>query len=311
MHIIKDDVYTELVNLCSKYGNAPKLVKTSSAFLYFVRGKIMEENYKKTTEKEILAVSFGTSYNDSREKTIGAIELELIKEYPDYEVCRAFTSQVIIDKLRKRDGTKINNVTEALEEAFLKGVKELIIQPTHLLNGYEYMDLADEVKKYKDKFEKLSLAKPLLTDESDFVKVADAIIKMTEVYNKYDTAVCFMGHGTGAAANDVYEKLQYMLFERGYKNYYIGTVEAKPDIDDLIKCVKKGSYGEVVLLPLMIVAGDHANNDMAGNDKESWKKRFEEEGYKVTCILNGLGENSDIRKIFTEHTYSAIRSFKD
>lgn len=271
----------------------------------------MEENYKKTTEKEILAVSFGTSYNDSREKTIGAIELELIKEYPDYEVCRAFTSQVIIDKLQKRDGAKINNVTEALEEAFSKGVKELIIQPTHLLNGYEYMDLADEVKKYKDKFEKLSLAKPLLTDESDFVKVADAIIKMTEVYNKYDTAVCFMGHGTGAAANDVYEKLQYMLFERGYKNYYVGTVEAKPDIDDLIKCVKKGSYGEVVLLPLMIVAGDHANNDMAGNDKESWKKRFEEEGYKVTCILNGLGENSDIRKIFTEHTYSAIRSFKD
>ena len=147
----------------------------------------MEENYKKTTEKEILAVSFGTSYNDSREKTIGAIELELIKEYPDYEVCRAFTSQVIIDKLQKRDGTKINNVTEAVEEAFSKGVKELIIQPTHLLNGYEYMDLADEVKKYKDKFEKLSLAKPLLTDESDFVKVADAIIKMTEVYNKYDT----------------------------------------------------------------------------------------------------------------------------
>ena len=109
----------------------------------------MEENYKKTTEKEILAVSFGTSYNDSREKTIGAIELELIKEYPDYEVCRAFTSQVIIDKLRKRDGTKINNVTEALEEAFSKGVKELIIQPTHLLNGYEYMDLADEVKDRK------------------------------------------------------------------------------------------------------------------------------------------------------------------
>lgn len=271
----------------------------------------MEEYYKKTTEKEILAVSFGTSYNDSREKTIGAIELELIKEYPDYEVCRAFTSQVIIDKLQKRDGTKINNVTEALEEAFLKGVKELIIQPTHLLNGYEYMDLADEVKKYKDKFEKLSLAKPLLNDESDFVKVADAIIKMTEVYNKYDTAVCFMGHGTGAAANDVYEKLQHILFERGYKNYYVGTVEAKPDIDDLIECVKKGSYGEVVLLPLMIVAGDHANNDMAGNDKESWKKRFEEEGYKVTCILNGLGENSDIRKIFTEHTYSAIRSFKN
>ena len=115
----------------------------------------MEENYKKTTEKEILAVSFGTSYNDSREKTIGAIELELIKEYPDYEVCRAFTSQVIIDKLQKGDGTKINNVTEALEEAFSKGVKELIIQPTHLLNGYEYMDLADEVKKYIE-LEKIS-----------------------------------------------------------------------------------------------------------------------------------------------------------
>lgn len=270
----------------------------------------MREYYKKD-EKEILVVSFGTSYNNSRDVTIGAIENAIRKSYPDYNICRAFTSQIIIDKLKKRDGIIIDNVKEAMDKAVSKGIKELIIQPTHLLNGLEYMELADDVKSYTERFERIVLAKPLLTDSEDFNKVIDIIAKIVAEYDINKTAVCFMGHGTEAEANNVYIKLQNKIFASGYKNCYIGTVEAKPDILDIVKEVKKGDYNKIILLPLMIVAGDHANNDMAGDDEESWKKHFEKEGYEVECILKGLGENIDIQKIFIEHTHDAIMSVID
>ena len=260
-------------------------------------------------DKEILVVSFGTSYNESRDSTIGAIEETIKKTFPDYKVQRAFTSQIIIDKLAKRDGLEIDNVEEALERAVADGVKTLIVQPTHLMDGFEYTDLANAVEEYKDKFEKVALGEPLLMSDDDFKKVIDALVSETSSYDDGETAICFMGHGTEADSNGVYAKLQEMLTAGGHKNYFIGTVEASPSLEDVIAQVKAGSYKKVVLQPLMVVAGDHANNDMAGDEEDSWKKQFENAGYEVEAILRGMGEFGGIQAIYAEHTQAAIDSF--
>ena len=255
----------------------------------------------------ILVVSFGTSYNDSREITIGAIERTIAAEFPDYEVRRAFTSQMIISKLRERDGMIIDNVKEALERAVADGIRKLIVQPTHLMNGLEYMDLVEELKEFKEQFEELHLGEPLLTSEADYQAVIAAITEMTKEYDDGETAICYMGHGSEAKANQVYERLQDMLFVAGYRNYYIATVEAEPTIEDLITAVKEGgNYKRVILRPLMVVAGDHANNDMAGEDEDSWKTRMEQEGYEVVCVVKGLGENEAIQEIYASHVRNVI-----
>ena len=221
-------------------------------------------------EKELLVVSFGTSYNDSRRLTIGAIEKKLAEEFPDYSVRRAFTSQIIIDHVQSRDKVKIDNVKEALDRAVA------------------------------------NIAEPLLTEEADFEAVAAAITEATAQYDDGETAICFMGHGTEAESNMVYSKMQTLLTDRGFANYYVGTVEAEPTLEDLLALVKQGSYKKVVLEPLMVVAGDHANNDMAGDEDGSWKKEFENAGYEVECLLQGLGENEAIRGIYVEHSRAAI-----
>lgn len=261
------------------------------------------------TEKVIMVVSFGTSYNDSREATIGAIETAIADAYLEYEVRRAFTSQMIIDKLKERDGLEIDNVEEALDRAVADGVKTLVVQPTHLMDGYEYTDLADALKAYEDKFEQVVLATPLLTSDEDFDAVAKAIVEETASYDDGETAICFMGHGTEADSNGIYAKLQEKMTAAGYENYYIGTVEAEPTLEDLLTAIKeKGVYTKVVLEPLMVVAGDHANNDMAGDEDDSWKSQFEAEGYEVECILKGLGELPAIQDIYVAHTQAAIDS---
>ena len=258
-------------------------------------------------EKELLVVSFGTSYNDSRRLTIGAIEKKLAEEFPDYSVRRAFTSQIIIDHVQSRDKVKIDNVKEALDRAVANNVKTLVVQPTHLMkNGLEYTDLVNEIADYADAFEHLEIAEPLLTDEADFEAVAAAITEATAQYDDGETAICFMGHGTEAESNMVYSKMQTLLTDRGFANYYVGTVEAEPTLEDLLALVKQGSYKKVVLEPLMVVAGDHANNDMAGDEDGSWKKEFENAGYEVECLLQGLGENEAIRGIYVEHSRAAI-----
>lgn len=265
------------------------------------------EEQQKKSDAAILVVSFGTSYNDNREITIGAIEDAIAGAYPEYEVRRAFTSQIIIDKLKERDGLEIDNVEEALDEAAADGIKELIVQPTHLMDGYEYNDLAKALTEYKDKFDRIIFADPLLTSDSDFEAVMKAITEKTAAYDDGETAICFMGHGTGAASNGVYAKLQEMLTESGYENYYIGTVEAYPTLDEVIKALKeKGSYKKVVLEPLMVVAGDHANNDMAGDEEDSWKTVLEGEGYEVECILEGLGQIPAIQEIYVAHIREAM-----
>ena len=259
----------------------------------------------------ILVVSFGTSYNDSRDVTIGAIEEFIAKKFPDYEVRRAFTSQIIIDKLKERDGLEIDNVEEALDRAAEDGITNLVVQPTHLMDGYEYTDLANALKDYGDKFNQVSLGEPLLTSDADFDAVVKAITEKTASYDDGETAICFMGHGTEADSNDVYTKMQETLNGAGYENYYIGTVEAEPTLDDVIAALgAKGSYKKVVLEPLMVVAGDHANNDMAGEEEDSWKTILEKEGYEVECLLEGLGQITEIQELYVEHAKAAVDSLK-
>lgn len=255
----------------------------------------------------ILVVSFGTSYNDNRDLTIGAIETAIANAFPEYEVRRAFTSQIIIDKLKERDKLEIDNVEEALDRAAADGIKELIVQPTHLMDGYEYHDLASALTDYLEKFDKIILADPLLSKDADFEAVIKAITERTADYDNGKTAICFMGHGTEAESNAAYAKLQKMLTQDGYENYYIGTVEAEPSLDDVIAMLKeKGNYEKVMLQPLMVVAGDHANNDMAGEDEDSWKNILEKEGYEVSCVLEGLGQIETVQDIYVGHIQTAI-----
>ena len=200
----------------------------------------------------------------------------------------------------------IDNVGQALDRAVANGVKTLVVQPTHLMNGLEYTDLVNELAQYSDAFEKVAVGQPLLTSDEDFQAVMTAITEATKEYDDGKTAICFMGHGTEADSNAVYAKMQTTLTEAGYANYYVGTVEATPSLDDVLAAVQKGEYERVVLMPLMIVAGDHANNDMAGEEEDSWKSTFEKAGYQVECVLKGLGELEAIQQIFVEHAQAAM-----
>lgn len=267
-------------------------------------------NQDEIGDNELLVLSFGTSFNDSRRLTIGAIEDSLEKAFPDYSVRRGFTANIVIDHVERRDGIHIDDINEALDRAVKNGVKNLVVQPTHLMNGIEYDELSGKVASYSDAFDKVVIGEPLLTSDDDFNRVENAIVDWTKEYDDGKTAVCFMGHGTEHASNAVYAKMQDMLTADGHTNYFIGTVEAEPSLDDVIEKVKAGGYEKVVLEPLMVVAGDHANNDMAGDDEDSWKSAFAAEGFEVECLLRGLGENEEIRKIYVEHAQKAIDSLK-
>ncbi len=262
-------------------------------------------------ETELLVVSFGTSYNDSRRLTIGAIESALEEAFPEYSVRRAFTSQIIIDHVSSRDGEVIDNVTEALDRAVANGVKTLIVQPTHLMDGLEYNDIVDEVATYADSFENVVIGAPLLTTDEDFQIVMEAVVEANAEYDDGTTAICLMGHGTEADSNEIYAKMQTCLTEAGYENYYVGTVEAEPSLDDVLEAVQAGEYTRVVLRPLMIVAGDHANNDMAGDEEDSWKSAFESAGYEVVCEVSGLGELEAVQQLIVSHTQDAIDSLSE
>lgn len=261
-------------------------------------------------EKELLVLSFGTSYNDSRRLTIGAIENAIEAAVPDYAVRRGFTANIVIDHVNRRDGILIDDIDAALKRAVDNKVKTLVVQPTHLMSGIEYDEIVEKVVNYSDAFDKVVFGAPLLTSDDDFERVEKAIVDWTSEYDDGETAICFMGHGTEHEANQVYQKMQDMLTADGYTNYFIGTVEAEPSLENVIAKVKKGNYKRVILEPLMVVSGDHANNDMAGDDADSWKSAFEAEGYEVECLLRGLGENEDIRKIYVDHAQSAIDSIE-
>lgn len=266
-------------------------------------------NQDEIGKKELLVLSFGTSYNDSRRLTIGAIENDLEKAFPDYAVRRGFTANIIIDHIQRRDGILIDDVDAALNRAVDNGVKTLVVQPTHLMHGLEYDELVESVSEYADAFDQVVFGEPLLSSDEDFAKVEKAITEWTAEYDDGKTAICFMGHGTEAASNEVYQKMQDLLTADGYANYFVGTVEATPSLEDVLAAVQAGNYERVILEPLMVVAGDHANNDMAG-EEDSWKTAFEAAGYEVECLLRGLGENEAIREIYVEHAQAAIHSLE-
>lgn len=259
-------------------------------------------------ENELLVISFGTSYNENRRLTIGAIEDAMEKAFPNYSVRRGFTSEIIIDRVKKRDGTSIDNVREALERAVANGVKNLVIQPTHMMDGFEYHDVVREAAQYEGAFSSISIGAPLLTSDADFLAVANTLVDSTASYDDGKTAICFMGHGTEAASNGVYPRMQQVLRSIGKENYFIGTVEAVPSVENVLTMVQRGNYARVLLQPMMIVAGDHANNDMAGEGKDSWKGIFESAGYQVECQVLGLGELAAIQQLLVKHAQAAMEA---
>ena len=279
-------------------------------------------------ENELLVVSFGTSFNDSRAKDIGGIEKALQAAYPDWSVRRAFTAQIIINHVQARDDEKIDNMDQALQRAVDNGVKNLVVQPTHLMHGAEYDELTEAVESYKDKFESVKIAEPLLgevgTDETavneDKAEVAEAITSeavKTAGFDSLDaakedgTAFVFMGHGTSHTAKISYSQMQVQMNDLGYDNVFIGTVEGEPEdtaCEAVIEKLKNAGYKKVILRPLMVVAGDHANNDMAGDDDDSWKSQFEASGAfdSIDTQIAGLGGIDAIQQIYVAHTQAAI-----
>ncbi|MDO4383048.1 MAG: sirohydrochlorin cobaltochelatase [Eubacteriales bacterium] len=285
-------------------------------------------NGDKIGDKEILVVSFGTSFNDSRAKDVGGIEKAVQKAYPDWSVRRAFTAQIIINHVLARDDESIDNVDQALDRAVKNKVKTLVIQPTHLMHGAEYDELMDSVKKYEGKIDTIKVAEPLLgevgknakTVNSDKAAVAEDITKAALKEAKYDsldaaaadgTAFVFMGHGTSHTAKISYSQMQNQMEDLGYKNVFIGTVEGEPEdtsCEAVIKKVEKAGYKKVILRPLMVVAGDHANNDMAGDDDDSWKSQFDasKKFDSVDCQISGMGRIPEIQQIYVQHIQDAM-----
>ena len=252
------------------------------------------------TKKAILAVSFGTSHEDTRKVTIDAIEDSMREVFPDYPVYRAWTSKMIIRKLKNRDNIIVPTVREAMEQMISDGITDVLVQPTHVINGIENDLMKEDALSYRDSFHSISFGDPLLTTEEDSHKVIAAIAEEFSNITKKQ-ALVFMGHGTTHFANSIYAALDYTFKDKGYHNFFLGTVEAYPSMESLKKMVKAYQPEEVVLAPFMIVAGDHAKNDMAGDDPESWYSQFKDEGYEVKAVLKGLGEYKGIRRLFIDH----------
>ena len=281
-------------------------------------------------DNELLVVSFGTSFNDSRVKDIKGIEDALQAAYPDWSVRRAFTAQIIINHVQARDGEKIDNMQQAMDRAVANGVKNLVVQPTHLMHGAEYDEMMEMIDDYRDKFESVAVAEPLLGEvgadatviNEDKEAVAKAVTAEAVATAGYDsveaaakdgTAFVFMGHGTSHTAKVNYSQMQTAMQTLGYDNVFIGTVEGEPEstsCENVIEAVKAAGYTKVVLRPLMVVAGDHANNDMAGADEDSWLSQFEASGAfdSVDCQIAGLGGVADVQQLYVAHTKAAIDS---
>lgn len=287
-------------------------------------------NQDEIGENELLVVSFGTSFNDSRAQDIKGIEDKLQEAYPDWSVRRAFTAQIIINHVEARDDEAIDNMDQALERAVANGVKNLVVQPTHLMHGAEYDEMVEAIDSYKDKFESVAIAEPMLGEVGDDATVinddkkavAQAITDEACKVAGYDsmeaaaedgTAFVFMGHGTSHTANVTYDQMQTQMEDLGFTNAFIGTVEGEPEdtaCEEVIAKVKDAGFKKVVLRPLMVVAGDHANNDMAGDDEDSWKSMFEASGEfdSIECQIEGLGRIEAVEDLYVEHTKAAIDS---
>ena len=254
--------------------------------------------------KAILVVSFGTSFHRTREKTIDRIEADIEAAYPDYQIYRAWTSKMIIAKLLRRDGVKVPTVAEAVEQMIADGITELIVQPTHVINGVENDLMKEDVLKRRDAFERVAFGDPLLTSQEDNVAVIRAVMEEFPDL-KEDEALVLMGHGTTHYANAIYAALDYTFKDMGYFRVFLGTVEAYPSMESLKKQIRALGPKRLILAPFMVVAGDHAIHDMSGQDEDSWRSQFEREGYEVVCQMKGLGEYSGVRQIYLEHVREA------
>lgn len=254
----------------------------------------------KETKKAILAVSFGTSHNDTRKITIDAIEQDMQAAFPDYALYRAWTSKMIIKKVNARDGVHICNVKEAMEKMLQDGITDVLVQPTHVIKGIENDLMKEDALAFQEQFHSISFGDPLLTSEQDNLAVIDAITSEFKTLTK-DEVLVLMGHGTTHYANAIYAALDYTFKDKGYSNIFLGTVEAYPTMESLLKMVHAYQPKKVVLAPFMIVAGDHAKNDMASDEPDSWYSQFKAAGYDVEPVLKGLGEYTGIRKLFIEH----------
>ena len=283
-------------------------------------------NQDEIGEKELLVVSFGTSFNDSRVADIKSIEDALQEANPDWSVRRAFTAQIIINHIQARDGEKIDNMEQALERAVANGVKQLVVQPTHLMHGAEYDEMCAAIDKVRDKFESVEIAEPMLGEvgndatviNADKEAAAKAVVAAALEESGYEStaaakdagvAYVLMGHGTAHVAKVTYSQMATQMAKLGYENVFIGTVEGEPEetsCEAVIEAVKNAGYTTVVLRPLMVVAGDHANNDMAGADDDSWKTMFEAAGFTVNCQISGLGRIADVQALYVAHTKAAI-----
>lgn len=249
-------------------------------------------------KKAILVVSFGTSHLDTLEKTIQVFEYEVREEFPECKVYRAFTSGMILRKLERTEQLKIDTVEEALKRIASDGYEEVIVQPTHIINGIENDRMMEVLMEHMGLFRKISVGKPLLTSVEDYKKSIHAVMAETPLAE--DEVLVLMGHGTDHHANSAYPTLEYTFHALGYNQVLVGTVESFPELKNVIEKLEISGRRKVVLMPFMLVAGDHAKNDMAG-DEDSWKSELESLGYEVRVILKGLGEFEGIRKILIEH----------
>ncbi|MCC2864989.1 MAG: sirohydrochlorin cobaltochelatase [Clostridiales Family XIII bacterium] len=260
-----------------------------------------------TKKEAILAVSFGTSHQETRKKTIEAIEHRFREEFPGHEVRRAFTSGMIMNVLKKRDQIHVDNVSEALERLKKDRFDRVVVQPTHVINGEEYEKMTAQVQPWIDRFASIVVGRPLLTESDDYQAVCSAVLKQFPKL-KEEEALVLMGHGTEHSADAAYAAMAYRFRAMGHNNVFVGTVEGYPALENLLPLVKEYGPKKVILLPLMVVAGDHARSDMAGEDEASWKSIFEKEGYEVMCILKGLGEFAEIQDIYVEHARQAMEN---
>ena len=258
-------------------------------------------------KKGLLAVSFGTSVNETREKTIDAIERELAAACPDCQLYRAWTSRMIIRKLKQRDQVQIDTVKEAFARMLADGITEVMVQPTHVIKGIENEQMMEEIRSFSEHFEKISVGEPLLSSEEDFRKVIEAVMEEQEDLEEQE-ALVFMGHGTEHYSNTVYAALAYRFQDMGHKNIFLGTVEAYPALDSLLRAADTFKPKKIMLAPFMIVAGDHAQNDLAGDDPDSWMNLLSSGGYEVTPVLKGLGEYPEIRQILVDHVQDAMNA---
>jgi sirohydrochlorin cobaltochelatase len=257
------------------------------------------------SKKAILVVSFGTSYADTRQVTIEACEAKIRETFSDYEVRRAFTSSMIIAIMKKRDNIHVETPEEALQTLQTEGFSEVVVQPLHIIPGSEFHDVVQIVKKYESAFEKVHLGVPLLATTEDYMAVVDALKGQLPVLQENE-AVVFMGHGTHHPANAAYAALERMFDDQGLQKVFVGTVEGYPELDQVIQRLQANNIEKVILMPFMLVAGDHAKNDMAGDEEDSWKTVLKKAGYVVDTYLHGLGENPEIQNIYVQHIHRAL-----